>query len=192
MNAVRRGDCVPRASALGLAGVAATAVIALAFVAGQDSRDQRDAGQRPSIEAPPSSATPVPAVPGADPVLAAQEWIRTFRTVAYTDPAATTWTERVRPVVTEELAQEVRALEAADGGAAWVDFVARRCRSATRDVSAVVPGEAPRAASSAFVQVSGEVVTDCAGATGQVEPVAATVEVQRGSDGLWRVAKRLF
>jgi hypothetical protein len=192
MDTERRGDRVPRVSGLVLAGVAGTAVIALAFVTGQDSRDQRDAGQGPALEAPPAPDTPAPAVPGGDPVLAAQEWLRAFRTVAYTDPAATSWAERVRPVVIEELAQEVSALEDADGGVAWVDFVARQCRSATRDVSAVVPEEAPRAASNAFVQVSGEVVTDCAGEPEQVEPVAATVEVQRGPDGLWRVAKRLF
>ncbi len=182
-----------RALLLGLAGVAGCAMIALAFVAGQDSHDERDAGQRPALEAPPAPVAPAPAVPGSDPGLAAQEWLRAFRTVAYTDPSATTWTERVRPVVTEELAEQVRTLEGASGGTAWTDFVARRCRSSTRNVSAVVPGEAPRAPSSAFVQVSGDVVTDCVGeAPGAVEPVEATVEVQRGPDGLWRVARRLF
>lgn len=53
--------------------------------------------------------------------------------------------------------------------------------------------EAPRSAASAFVQVAGEVVTTCAGdAPAPAEQVAATVEVRRGGDGLWRVAKRLY
>jgi hypothetical protein len=174
--------------------VAGLALITAAFLVGQGSRG--DVEPEPSSSAGgglPALAVPASAEPSRDPVLAAQDWLRAFRTVVYTDPMATAWTVRVQPIVTGELAQQVHAIAEADGGALWTDFVARQCSTATRDITAVVPGEGPRSAGSAFVQVSGEVVTTCAGdAPEQDEQVAATVEVRQGADGLWRVAKRLY
>lgn len=184
---VRQGALVAGAT------LAAAGVVMLAFVAGAHSRDNRGAEKAPTASAAPQPSTLAPATPGTDPERAAQEWLRAYRTVIYTDPTPTAWTDRVRPAITGDMAQQIRGLGDAGGGAEWADFVAQRCQSSTRDVAAIVPAEAPRNPTSAFVQVSADVVTTCAGNTpDRVEQVAATVEVQRGGDGLWRVAKRLF
>lgn len=176
-----------------ITALVAAGVVILAFVAGANSRDNHSAEKAPSAGAAPQPGRPAAATPGTDPERAAEEWLRAYRTVIYTDPTPTAWTDRVRPAITGDMAQQIRGLSDASGGAEWVDFVAQRCQSSARDIGAIVPAEAPRSPTSAFVQVSADVVTTCAGNTpDQVEPVAATVEVQRGRDGLWRVAKRLF
>lgn len=176
-----------------VAVLAAAGVVVLAFVAGAHSRHRSGDENAPAAAAAPQPGTPAAARAGTDPEHAAEEWLRAYHTVIYTDPAPAAWTDRVRPAVTGELAQQILGLNGASGGAEWADFVAQRCQSSTRDVDAIVPAEAPRSPNSAFVQVSGNVVTTCVGNTPeQVEQVVATVEVERGGDGLWRVAKRLF
>ncbi len=173
------------------AAVAAIGVVVAAFLLGQSSREPGTRQETPAAPAP--AAAPHTATAASDPETAATEWLRASRAVAYTDQTATAWTSRVQPVITGELAQQTRDLRGADGGTEWTDFVARKCQRTVRDVVAIVPGEAPRGPTSAFVQVTGDVVTACAGGDpDQVEAVAATIEVQRGADGGWRVAKRLF
>ena len=84
-------------------------------------------------------------------------------------------------------------------GQDWQRWVARRCDGAVEDVVAIVAAEAPRTSDEVNVQVSGTLRTSCARTDprpGQAAPgdeaLAATLVVDRGTDGLWRVSSRLF
>ena len=75
--------------------------------------------------------------------------------------------------------------------------VARRCDGAVEEGGCAA--EAPRTIDEVNVQVSTTLRTSCAGPdprSGQAapddEPLAATLVVDRGTDGLWRVSARLF
>jgi hypothetical protein len=97
--------------------------------------------------------------------------------------------------VTGSLARDYQAVQGAEGGQDWRDFVARRCTSMVTPPGGVIPPEAPRGTDEAWVQVSADVVTHCqtGPAPGEaLEHVAATVELLRGPDGLWRVSQRAF
>jgi hypothetical protein len=149
---------------------------------------------------PPAAAAPDPTVLGpvvasTDPVQTATAWLRGYRDQSWTDPAPWSWTTRVLPAVTGALAGEYRAEQSADGGAEWSDYVARRCVTTVSAPAGVIPGEAPRAAGEVYVQVTADALSSCAvGAApgGAEEHLAATVELLRGPDGLWRVAQRLY
>ncbi len=134
-------------------------------------------------------------VPSPDPLLAATAWLRGYRTQVWTDPQPWSWTTRVLPVVTGDLAGDYRTVQTAAGGAEWADYVARRCATDVSALGAVIPAEAPRSATEVYVQVTGDAVTHCAiGAPpgGGTEHLAATVELVRGAGGLWRVTSRLY
>jgi hypothetical protein len=145
----------------------------------------------------PSSPTvvPVPVTPTTDPLRSATVWLRGYRTQSWTDPQPWSWTVRVAPVVTGELAGQYRTVQSAAGGAEWADYVARRCATQVSGLGAVVPAEAPRSDTEVYVQVTGDAVTQCGTGPapgGGTEHLAATVELVRGGDGLWRVTNRLY
>jgi len=123
------------------------------------------------------------------------DWLIAYRSVSYLDPSAGSWVPRVSEVVTPRLDAEYRAIQDGGGGAEWASFVSQRCVAVVTDTNAVVPDEAPSAVSSVFVQVSGEVDTQCAvGVPPGGEPtekVAVTVAMTRGTDRLWRVDRRV-
>ena len=71
--------------------------------------------------------------------------------------------------------------------------------AAVEDGVAIVAAEAPRTSDEVNVQVSGTLRTSCARTDprpGQAAPddeaLAATLVVDRGTDGRWRVSSRLF
>jgi hypothetical protein len=157
--------------------------------------------QAGSVAAPaPTPATPAPVVFGpvaasADPVSSAVSWLRGFRQQSWVDEAPWSWVARVAPVVTGSLASQDQSSVGADGGQQWRDFVSRRCVSRVSPPGGVIPPEAPRTASTVWVQVVADVMTGCETGPapgGPVEHVAATVELVRGSDELWRVSQRAF
>ena len=147
-----------------------------------------------SPSTPPVMSAPV--VPSQDPLVSATAWLRGYRTQSWTDAEPWSWTTQVLPVVTGQLAAEYRAVRGAPGGAEWAGYVARRCVTAVSGVGAVIPGEAPRSDTEVYVQVSGDALTRCGvgappGEEG-TEHLAATVELVRGPNGLWRVTNRLY
>lgn len=148
------------------------------------------------VVVPSAPATPPgPVTPSPDPLRSATAWLRGYRTQSWTDPQPSTWAARVRPVVTGTLAAQYLGLRDADGGSEWVDYVARRCVTTVLSPGAVIPAEAPRSDSEVYVQVTGNAVTRCGTGLapgGGSEALAATVELVRGPDGLWRVANRLY
>lgn len=134
------------------------------------------------------------AVPSDDPLATAQQWLQATVAVSAADPGPAAWLDRVEPVVTGPLAQQLREVPGAGpAGAGWEEFVARGCSTAVVDVGGTIPPEAPRSPTSVYVQVAGQQVTTCRGedpADPVTEPVAATVEL-RLDDGVWRVAQQL-
>jgi hypothetical protein len=153
-------------------------------------------GSPGAVPPPPSGpAVFVPVAAAADPLMSAVAWLRGYRQQSWTDPEPSSWVGRVAPVVTGSLAREYQGVQGAGGGQEWRDFVARRCVSSVTPPGGVIPPEAPRSASEVWVQVTADVLTHCqtGPAPGQaVEHVAATVELARGLDGLWRVSQRAF
>jgi hypothetical protein len=131
----------------------------------------------------------------ADPTASAVEWLIAYRSVSYLDPSAGSWVPRISGFATPRLNAEYRAIQDGGGGEEWASFVRQRCVAVVTDTNAVVPAEAPSAASSVFVQVSGEVDTHCAAGMppgGEpAEKVAMTVAMSRGADRLWRVDRRV-
>jgi hypothetical protein len=179
----------------GAAVVVALVLGAGAYMLGADRTGSPSALGAPVTAPPAPTLTPSPVAPATDPLVAASAWLRGYRTQSWTDPRPWSWTTRVLPVVTGQLAGEYRTVQSAPGGAEWADYVARRCATAVSAVGAVIPGEAPRSDTEVYVQVSGEALTQCGvGAPpGEgAEHLAATVELLRGPDGLWRVTNRLY
>ncbi|MGH3673147.1 MAG: hypothetical protein ACRDSH_21395, partial [Pseudonocardiaceae bacterium] len=117
-----------------------------------------------------------------------------YRGQGWTDPSPSSWVDRVRPYIGNELAAEYDRAHQGSVGPSWSTFVHDKCTATVHDVGGVIPDEAPRAPDSVYVQVSGTVVTECAAGTPPMptEPVAATVEVRRGTGGHWVVNRRLF
>lgn len=149
----------------------------------------------PVATSPPAAGAPISVTPSQDPLQSAIAWLRGYRTQAWTDPQPWTWTTRVLPAVTGALSDQYRALRNADGGSEWLDYVARRCSTTVSAPGAVIPDEAPRSTTEVYVQVTGNAVTNCGTGLapgGTSEQLAATVELVRGSDGLWRVRNRLY
>ncbi|MGH8921536.1 MAG: hypothetical protein ACRD0H_24895 [Actinomycetes bacterium] len=150
------------------------------------------AGSGP-VGSPPVVFGPVAAA--TDPVAAAAAWLRGYRQQSWADPQPWSWVGRVDPVVTGSLARDYQSVQGAGGGQEWRDFVARHCVATVTPPGGVIPPEAPRGAGEAWVQVTADVLTHCetGPAPGEaVEHVAATVELARGPDGLWRVSQRAF
>lgn len=172
-----------------VAGVAlAVGVIVLAYLLGAHTRPAL------GVTAPVGAPVSVSPRPPDDPVAAAIGWLRAYRGLRWTDPAPSSWVDRVRPYVGPELAAEYEQARAGSAGASWVSFVHDQCTTTVREAGGVIPPEAPRAPESVYVQVSGTVVTQCVpGAPSRpAEPVAATVELRRSTAGNWVVHRRLF
>lgn len=142
----------------------------------------------------PVSPTPA-AAPDGDPLVTAQRWLVASRTVSYEDSSATSWTERVGPLLTGRAAAENSALaDAGAAGAGWEQLVQGRCRTVVSDIDAVIPPEAPHTDQQVYVQVTGTVETGCDSPDGPPIPAersAATVEVVE-IDGRWLVRERLY
>ncbi|WP_226358499.1 hypothetical protein [Pseudonocardia sp. ICBG601] len=131
-----------------------------------------------------------------DPLVSARLWLEASRTISYTDPGPLTWTERVAPLVTGAVAQANAALTHDDAsGAGWGQLIQGRCAVKVSDIDAIIPREAPRTDQQVYIQVVGTVRTSCHAAGAPPIPperVAATVAVQHGTDGAWRVTEQLF
>lgn len=183
-----------RTLAITASAVVAAGVIGLAYLLGTHSNPTPAAGVPPAAAASTApTARPTDPDTGRDPVATAAAWLRAYRGIGWTDPAPGSWVDRVRPYVGADLAAEYQRDREGSAGAGWTTFVADKCTSTARDVGGVIPPEAPHAPDSVYVQVSGTVVTECAAGTPPPhEPVAATVEVRRGTDGRWVVQRRLF
>lgn len=109
----------------------------------------------------------------------------------------TAWIDHVRPYITDRLDQQYEPDRTGSPGVTWPEFVAAQCSTEVRNVGAVIPPEAPNSATTNYVEVSGTLTTHCAVGkpplgTDQPRPLAATVTVERGNDGLWRVSARMF
>jgi hypothetical protein len=162
----------------------------------------------PPEPAPPSTAPPPTAVSGdadpprlrrgeasGQPTESAVSWLRAYRSVRFDDSSPSSWINRVRPVVTAGLYAEYESYRGGSTGAEWDEFVRGRCQTVVEDVGAVIPDEAPRTEERVSVQVAGTAVTRCdtgAAAAAPPEPVAATLELVKARDGLWRVSRRLY
>jgi hypothetical protein len=137
-----------------------------------------------------------PPAPGAeaDPVRTAFTWLRAQRGSRFDDPAPTVWIDRVRPLVTPRLDRQNERQRDGSAGASWDSFVAGRCIAEVRDVDGVIPAEAPRTPDRASVQVVGTLVTTCENSQGtsSTETIAATLNLVRATDGLWRVDEQLY
>lgn len=174
--------------------VGAVAVIALAYLLGTCTTRPHPATTAAGVPtgAPAPAHRSDPAVV-YDPVAAATAWLGAYRELQWTDPSPSSWVDRVRPYVGDDLAAEYDRTRQGTAGPEWTTFVHNKCTATVRDVGGVIPPEAPRAPDSVYVQVSGTVVTECAsGVPTPAEPVAATVEVRRMADGHWVVQRRLF
>lgn len=150
-------------------------------------------------DAPPGQdrvpGAPRGVVPAGDPTRSAIAWLIGYRSVSYTDPSASSWIDRVAPVVTEPLAREYSTDRDATAGASWTSFVDQRCATAVTQPTARISPEAPRGDTEVFVDVDATVVTRCA--TGNPpgeadEHVATTLRLVQGTDRLWRVSARIF
>lgn len=145
--------------------------------------------------APPASSGPRHE-PSDDPATTARLWLEISRSIAYSDPSATTWTERLAPLLTGPAADENAAMSAKGAtGAGWEWMTSSRCTSRVSDVDAVIPPEAPRTDQQVYVQVTGSVRTACLDRDAPPTPpesASATLELHRGPDGQWRVGNRLY
>ncbi len=201
-----RGRPRPASVVVGVAVV--VLVVVAAAVAGVGPAADRAAGSVPPTAVVPAPSgggarprAPLPALPSSDPRDVAVAWLQAYRTARY-DEAPHAWAGRVRPLVTASLAAFYSRSQEGGAGAAWAQRVAARCDSAVEMPTAVVPAEAPRTKNVVIVQVVATLRTRCAvggiggGNSGTVsagtEAVAATLKMQRGPDGLWRVAAREF
>lgn len=157
--------------------------------------DHAAAPSAPAVPLP--TAVPVPplalAEPSADPVASAQAWLAAYRSVRYDDPTPMAWLDRVGPVITQRLSTEY--YREGSVGAGWAEFVRHQCSGAVENVGGVIPREATRTRTTVYVQVAGILHTRCQDPTAPqwpAEDLAATVELARGSDGPWRVERRLY
>jgi hypothetical protein len=153
------------------------------------------AGPTASGSANGASIVPMgPVNPSTDSRASAIAWLRGYRSQSWTDPAAWSWTTRVSPVVTGELAAQYRAVRGAGGGAEWSGYVAGRCVTSITGPAAVIPEEAPRTADEVYVEVSGDAVTRCAVGqppSGPGDRVSATLELTRVGQ-YWLVTRRIY
>jgi hypothetical protein len=173
--------------------VVMVAVLAGAYLLGAHRAEPTPAPPPPEVGMPPVPPGGVAA--SADPALSAVAWLRGYRTLSWTDASPSAWSDRVLPVVTPQLGAQYHADRGGGGGAEWTDFVAQRCTTTVSGADAVIPDEAPRSDGEVYVQVTGDAVTTCmtgAPPGGGTEHVAATLQLVRGTDQLWRVARRVF
>jgi hypothetical protein len=119
-----------------LAGVAlAVGVIVLAYLLGAHTRP----APAPGVTAPLGAPVSVSPRPPDDPVAAAIGWLRAYRGLRWTDPAPSSWVDRVRPYVGAELAAEYEQARAGSAGTSWVSFVHDQCTTTVRGVGGVIP-----------------------------------------------------
>lgn len=152
----------------------------------------------PSDSAPTGGAAPVASPVGggasaaATPEAAALAWLDAAHTLAWTDPGPDAWIDRTLPVLTGQARVEAQAARGGSGGSDWQTLRSGHCDQKVTASGSIIPPEAPRTSDTAWVQLEGTLATRCA--TGNVPPsdLAATVLVERGDDGLWRVAERMF
>lgn len=149
---------------------------------------------RPARTTPPStSATSALPAPN-DPVTASVDWLITYEGRSWQQSPGQ-WVDAVAPYVTDQLEQQYAPDRDGSAGASWPAFVTAHCTTTVQQAGGVIPDEAPRTDTTVYVQVSGSAVTTCT--NGQPPPpasvpVAATLEVQRGADGRWRVNDRMY
>lgn len=150
----------------------------------------------PSTGRPNAPAPLVEVEPSTDPVLSSQAWLAALRTVRFDDPAPTAWIDRVRPVVTAELAAGYERLRDGSTGADWTSFVEQGCVADVGDLDGVVPRGAPRTQTTVNVQVVGTLQTRCTDQDGAAahpdEQLAATIVLRRATGGVWLVDERLY
>lgn len=176
-------------AAVVVAGAGAS-VLWSASHSGEPTADPGVIAQAPAPDQGGASRAPEP-----DPLDTAQLWLEMSRTASYADPGPASWTERVAPLLTGPAAAEnSRIAESGASGAGWELIVEGRCSTSVGDVGAVIPAEAPRTEQQVYVQVTGTVVTGCAGPDGPpipVERTSATLELVL-DDGRWLVNDRLY
>lgn len=186
------------------AAVVAASLVGTAYWLG--TRNEQPAAAAPAPTTSPSSSTSstvttpatsptTSALPAPnDPVTAGVDWLITYEGRSWQQPAGQ-WVDAVAPYVTDQLEQQYVPDRDGSVGAAWPAFVTAHCTTVVQQAGGVIPDEAPRTDTTVYVQVSGSSVTTCT--NGQppppaTVPVAATLEVQRGTDGQWRVNDRMY
>lgn len=141
---------------------------------------------------PPQASTPAPP-PAAAATQVARRWLIAYHSRDYTDPGPDAWIDRVRGLVTDTLARRNERLRGRGGGGAWHQLVAGQCSTQARDITSVIPPEAPGTPALINVQLSGTLRTRCPAADTPTEnhPVAATVLLRR-EHGRWKVHQKLY
>lgn len=198
------GGVGPRRRWRGVLGAVLAAALlvvgAYALGAATVEREPSDVPAAGPEPAPPQTERPelaqLPAAePSDDPIASAVAWLVSYRSVRYDDAAPTAWIDRVSPIVTDGLGREYERYREGSAGAEWEEFVRQRCTATVEDADGVIPAEAPRSRSSLSVQVAGSLQTTCPSDGGESRPaeeLAATVQLLKGGDGLWRVNRRLY
>lgn len=190
-----------RALATAAGAVVLTGVVAAtAYWAGTTSAPQgapSATSSNATPEVPPAQTPPppdaAPSTPAATPEAAGLAWLTTTNTLSWRDPAPEAWVARAEPYLTGDALRA--AAEARNGGAGpdWDRMTSDRCTQRVIDTGSVIPPEAPRSDTVVYVQVSGTVVQQCATGTPlPPQPIAATLELARSTEGTWRVSSQLF
>ena len=98
------------------------------------------------------------------------------------------------PVLTARMAEDYRSYRSGSAGPTWTNFVDQRCVSTVTEPTASVSREAPQGKRESYVDTEGAIITKRL--TGippaATEHVSATLELEQGSDGLWRVERRVY
>lgn len=152
-----------------------------------ESPDPTPTGRAAPVAPPVDGATAA-----ATPEAAALAWLDAAHTLTWADPGPDAWIDRTLPVLTGQARHEAEAARGGSGGADWQTLRSGHCEQKVTASGSIIPPEAPRTSDTAWVQLEGTLATLCA--TDNVPPsdLAATVLVERGNDGLWRVAERMF
>jgi hypothetical protein len=176
-----------------------------AYLIGASTSTSRTPSAAPDLEAPSAAAVPSPtavpvpilarADPSSDPVASAEVWLSAYQSLRYDDPTPMAWIDRVRPVVTGRLNAEYAGYREGTVGASWEELVRQKCIAAVENAGGVIPREALSTRTTVYVQIAGTLHIRCQDPTAAQRPaedLAATLELTRGRDGLWRVDRRLY
>lgn len=177
-----------------LVGIAVVVVLAaIAVTAYRLGASTSPAPARASLATPaPPAAPPVPTGAARTPEAAAVSWLQATDTVSWHDPTPSAWIGRVQPYVTGPAAADAGQGHVGSHPADWAGFTAGHCTQQVLGIEAVVPPEAPRTATIAYVQLAATLTRDCAqGPPAAPQPVAVTVEVTRDTAGQWKMNQQI-
>lgn len=89
------------------------------------------------------------------------------------------WTVRVHPLVTGSEARAEAAQRAARGGSTWAQIQSGRCVTGLRDLTALMPSDAPSGPDTHVVYVAARVALSCRTGTVYLSDFATQLTVQR-------------